>query len=118
MKLVTVPIVGKLTSGGKRSYSYNEEPDEYGMYGTSDGGYRYGFGPGGKGEYYDFSQLPSFCTNVPLTFQQQQTTMIMEPSRSLLEASNRAKKLIQEGKPSEASKLLKDAIKANAVDPR
>jgi hypothetical protein len=44
--------------------------------------------------------------------------MIMEPSRSLLEASNRAKKLIQEGKPSEASKLLKDAIKANAVDPR
>src|SRR3989344_3363645 len=39
---ITVPIMGKLTSGAKRPYS--TDPGPGGMYGSS-GEYRYGFGP-------------------------------------------------------------------------
>ena len=51
--MITVPIMGKLTSGGKRPFSGDGDlyPAADGMYGSS-GEYRYGFGPSGKFEYY------------------------------------------------------------------
>jgi hypothetical protein len=91
-KPVTVPIVGKLTSGNKRPYpstvtreyanggSYNPElagPD--GMYGTS-GEYRYGFRP--DGVYVDFYNLETYCTSAPTVYQKQSTTIDLASSSS------------------------------------
>lgn len=117
--LVTIPIVGKLTSGGKRSFGqYSEEPDEYGMYGSSDGGYRYGFGPGGHSEYSDFNQMPAYCSTVAKTYQVKSTVMLMEPAESLNAATERVRALLKAGKPAEASALLRKAIKEASVNPR
>jgi hypothetical protein len=84
-KAFTVAVVGKLTSGNKRpypttqtvidgdtlGYTYNPEiPGPDGMYGTS-GEYRYGFDPAGN--YVDFYNLETFCTNTPNVMQQQET---------------------------------------------
>jgi hypothetical protein len=89
-KAFTVPIVGKLTSGGKRpyptsivrdGYPYNPElagPD--GMYGVS-GEYRYGFDPAGN--YHDFYNLETYCTSVPNVVQREQTTIIVKTSSNL-----------------------------------
>lgn len=119
-QLVTVPVVGKLTSGGKRSFGSGEDygQDEYGMYGSSDGNYRYGFGPGGKGEYYDFSQMPSFCTTVPMTFQAQKTIMLIEPAPGLSAATARVRELIKQNKTGEASAALRQAVKDYSANPR
>jgi hypothetical protein len=84
-KPITVPIVGKLTSGNKRPYptsqvlqfdtsgSYSPElPGPDGMYGTS-GEYRYGFRP--DGVYVDFYNLETYCTSAPSVYQKQSTTI-------------------------------------------
>lgn len=83
--IITVPIVGKLTSGSKRPYptervridgdtsfsEYNPElPGPDGFYGTS-GEYRYGFRP--DGVYVDFYNLETYCTTEPTTFQREKT---------------------------------------------
>lgn len=84
--LITVPIVGKLTSGNKRPYptqqekvphyqgggfEYNPElPGPDGFYGSS-GEYRYGFRP--DGVYVDFYNLETYCTTEPTTFQREKT---------------------------------------------
>lgn len=88
-KAFTVPIVGKLTSGNKRpyatTYAYSggngtgytpELPGNDGMYGTS-GEYRYGFDP--NGNYEDFYNMETFCTNVPNLMQQQTTIIAIKP---------------------------------------
>lgn len=87
---ITVPIVGKLTSGNKRPYptsqvlidtdttgrSYSPEvPGPDGMYGTS-GEYRYGFRP--DGVYVDFYNLETFCTSEPTVFQKEHTIIDIE----------------------------------------
>lgn len=90
-KAFTVAVVGKLTSGNKRPYpvsqtiidgdtlgmTYNPElPGPDGMYGSS-GEYRYGFDPAGN--YVDFYNLETFCTNVPNVMQQQETIIALKP---------------------------------------
>lgn len=87
--LITVPIVGKLTSGSKRPYpteqtkidtdttntTYNPElPGPDGFYGSS-GEYRYGFRP--DGVYVDFYNLETYCTTEPTTFQREKTIIDM-----------------------------------------
>lgn len=95
-KPVTIPIVGKLTSGNKRPYPnlrefhggadgtvsgsdyFNPElagPD--GMFGSS-GEYRYGFRP--DGVYVDFYNLETYCTSAPTVFQKQSTTIDLSSS--------------------------------------
>ena len=88
--MITVPIVGKLTSGNKRPYPVNQEvidtdtggrvyypelPGADGMYGTS-GEYRYGFTPAGL--YVDFYGMQTFCTNEPTVWQRENTVIISE----------------------------------------
>lgn len=117
-ELVTIPIVGKLTSGGKRSFGQTgEEPDEYGMYGSSDSQYRYGFGPGGKAEYSDFNQMPMYCTTVAKTYQVK-STALMQPDEKLNAAALRVRELLRAGKPDEASAVLGQAIREASVNPR
>jgi len=82
VKPFTVPIAGKLTSGGKRPYPteivkkgdetsyFPEFPDPNGMYGSS-GDYRYGFDPAGN--YHDFYNVETYCTSVPNLIQKNTT---------------------------------------------
>jgi hypothetical protein len=67
-KPITVPVVGKLTSGSKTPFDMQPGPD--GMYGESVP-YRYGFTPAGV--YVDFTGLETYCTSEPTLYQQQHT---------------------------------------------
>jgi len=113
--IITVPIMGKLTSGGKRPFpsigctSGCENPGADGMYGSS-GEYRYGFGPSGKYEYYDFYGTETFCTTMPLVFQRENTVIVMEKDPTLMEASQQAKAALEAGNPEEAERILIEAI--------
>ena len=98
--LITIPIKGKLTSGGKRpfaKYNYDgldgEQPGYDGMYGES-APYRYGFGTGGQGEYYELSDLDYLCTTVPTVFQKEKTEIVFRSDRQLQEATIAAQKAI------------------------
>jgi len=112
--MITVPIMGKLTSGGKRPFpQYNingyEQPGADGMYGSS-GEYRFGFGPIGKFEYYDFYGVETFCTTIPLVFQREKTIIVMKKDPTLTLAGQQAKQALQSGDPDRASQILLDAI--------
>jgi len=112
--MITVPIMGKLTSGGKRPFrQYDsagyEQPGADAMYGSS-GEYRYGFGPSGKFEYYDFYGVETFCTTVPLTFQREKTIIVMEKDPILTVAGQQAQQALQGGDPNLANQILLDAI--------
>ena len=113
--IITVPIMGKLTSGGKRPFPSVdcpegcENPGADGMYGSS-GDYRYGFGPGGKHEYYDFYGTETFCTTMPLVYQREETIIVMEKDPTLMEASDQAKAALEAGNSEEAEKILIEAI--------
>lgn len=106
--MFTVAIVGKLTSSNKRPFTSDPGPD--GMYGSS-GEYRYGFGPGGKAEYYDFYALPTFCTTVPKVWQRESTVLVVQTDPVLMDAQNKARSLLASGKQEEAEQVLVDAIK-------
>lgn len=120
--LITIPIAGKLTSGNKRpfetSYVDNGDGDEYfpeipgpdGFFGTS-GEYRYGFGPAGKSQYYDFYGMPVFCTTEPLVYQRESTTIVMETDGDLLNAQKEAQAALAQGNTQEAERILREAIK-------
>lgn len=110
--MITVPIMGKLTSGGKRPFSGDTDlnPASDGMYGSS-GEYRYGFGPSGKFEYYDFYGVETFCTTVPLTFQREKTIIVMEKDPILTAAGQQAQQALQAGDPNLANQILLDAIR-------
>ncbi len=106
--IFTVPVAGKLTSSNKRpypttkvssEYSYNPElpgPDR--MYGSS-GEYRYGFGPAGKSEYYEWYNMPTFGTTVPKVWQRQSTTMVIETDQQMLDGQNRVRELLRQAIP-------------------
>lgn len=115
VKPFTVPITGKLTSGGKRPFpiesgSGYENPDAQGMYGSS-GEYRYGFGPTGMQEYYDSYQMPTFCTTQPLVWQAELTVIVQEKNGILQDASVRAHDALTNGDTAGAAQILNDAIK-------
>lgn len=118
---ITVPIIGKLTSGGKRPFPLtvetasvqtgsNEIPGSDNMYGSS-GEYRYGFGTGGKEEYYDFYGIPTFCTTVPTIWQRENTTFVSEKDPQLSEASRLAHDALVSGDTAKAEQILNDAVK-------
>lgn len=114
VKPFTVPITGKLTSGGKRPFPQmngtTEDPDAQGMYGSS-GEYRYGFGPTGMQEYYDSYQMPTFCTTQPLVWQAELTVIVQEKNGILQDASVRAHDALVKGDTAGAAQILNDAIK-------
>jgi hypothetical protein len=112
--MITVPILGKLTSGAKRPFpqytsSSYENPGADGMYGSS-GEYRFGFGPTGKYEYYDFYGVETFCTTVPLTYQREKTIIVMEKDPTLVAASVAAEEALKNGDSAKANQILLDAI--------
>lgn len=112
LKPITVPIMGKLTSGGKRpfpefSQSY-ENPDAQSMYGSS-GDYRFGFGPSGMNEYYDFYQN-TMCTTIPLVYQAQLTVIVSAKDPTLTAASEQARQLLAQGDSIGAQAVLDQAI--------
>lgn len=86
--MITVPIVGKLTSGGKRPFAASDGtagPD--GMYGPS-GDYRYGFTPGGN--MVEFTGIATFCTTEPTVWQKEKTTLVIETDQTLKAAADQA----------------------------
>lgn len=120
--LVTIPIVGKLTSGSKRPFPEHQTvdfssvdsthyspdlPGADGMYGSS-GDYRYGFTP--EQSYADFSSLPSFCTTSPMIWQHEKTTLALSIDTTLTAASNAAQAQLKGGNKAGASDTLKKAI--------
>jgi hypothetical protein len=114
---ITVPIVGKLTSGNKRPFpteqvqyesSYNPEiPGADGMYGSS-GEYRYGFTV--SGNYIDFYNIETFCTSEPTVWQKENTKIVLASDNGLMDADRQAADLIKQGKNAEANALLQAAI--------
>lgn len=114
VKPFTVPIQGKLTSGGKRPFPQkndtSENPDAQGMYGTS-GDYRYGFGPSGMFEYYDLYGMPTACMTQPTVWQAQLTVLVQEKDPVLMQASQQARDAIARGDSAAAQKIIEDAIK-------
>jgi hypothetical protein len=115
--LFTVPVVGKLTSGGKRPYPtqkiesvpyYPELPGPDGMYGQS-GEYRYGFTPAGV--YIDFYNISTFCTTEPTVWQRESTTIVLAIDPTLAAAQKQARELLKQGKTAEAQAILEQAIK-------
>ena len=104
--LVTVPVVGKLTSGGKRPFDTEPGPD--GMYGSS-GEYRYGFGP--DGVYSDFYDLATYCTNKPMIWQREKTDIVMGTDLPLLAAQQKAQEALKNGNKQQAEQILAEAIK-------
>lgn len=116
----TVPIVGKLTSSGKRPFpetivkqfeyhgSYFPElvqPDK--MYGSSSE-YRFGFTPADF--YIDFTDLASFCTTEPTTWQQNQTHLIMEPASGWKDLQSQAQQALKDGNFDEAIQILGEGL--------
>ncbi|MCR4312597.1 MAG: hypothetical protein NUV56_04935 [Candidatus Uhrbacteria bacterium] len=107
--LFTVPVIGKLTSGGKRPFQGDSDGtmDPNGMYGSS-GDYRYGFTP--AGQYADWYGIATFCTTEPMIWQRQNTEMVMATDPKLMAAHEEARRLLAANKPEEASAVIEKAI--------
>lgn len=102
---ITVPIVGKLTSGGKRVFRNvddygNENVGPDGMYGSS-GEYRYGFTPGDN--MVDITNLPSFCTTEPTVWQRAKTEIVVATDPGLSAASSKAQNALKAGQGMDAA---------------
>jgi hypothetical protein len=119
-KPLTFPIRGKLTSSNKRPYptmiaeaggsgsTYTPEiPGPDSMYGASSE-YRYGFTP--DGVYVDFTGLETVCTTEPTVYQKQQTNIVLQTDKALVDASAQAKAALQAGNPAKATQILEQAI--------
>lgn len=104
--LFTVPIIGKTTSGNKRPFDTDPGPD--GMYGSSNP-YDYGFTP--VHTLAEWRDMPQFCTNEPLVWQRQATTITMASDPELLAAQNKARAALKAGDKDGAMKILEEAIK-------
>lgn len=83
---MTFPIVGKLTSGGKRPFATDPGPD--GMYGSS-GEYRYGFTP--DDNMVDVYNIASVCTTEPTVWMKEKTDIVIHQDASLVRAQAAAK---------------------------
>lgn len=107
--LFTVPVIGKLTSGGKRPYPSPDAIGPDGMYGPSVE-YRYGFTP--EGVYVDFTNIATFCTTQPTIWQKESTTLVLNTDPGLSKAQADARAALAAGDPAKAQQILEDAIKA------
>lgn len=106
--LFTVPVVGKLTSGGKRPFPVTEgQPGPDGMYGSS-GEYRYGFTPAGT--MVDFYGISTFCTTEPTVWQRENTTVVMTIDPTLSRAQAQASAALRRGDNAGAARILSAAI--------
>lgn len=106
--LFTIPVVGKLTSGGKRPFPTSEGqagPD--GMYGSS-GEYRYGFTPAGT--MVDFYGISTFCTTEPTVWQRENTTVVMAVDPTLARAQAQASAALKRGDNAAATRILSAAV--------
>lgn len=103
--LFTVPVVGKLTSGGKRPFPNDPGPD--GMYGSS-GEYRYGFTTAGT--MVDFYNIATFCTTEPTVWQRENTEIVMKIDPVLAKAQADAKEALKRGDTATATSILESAI--------
>lgn len=109
--MFTVPVVGKLTSGGKRPFPRNVDGDTLdsgGMYGES-GEYRFGFTP--NNIYADYYGMEVFCTNEPTVWQRQSTTIVMQQDPVLLAAHQKAREALKANNPQEAERILAESIR-------
>lgn len=120
--MFTVPVVGKLTSGGKRPYPttqtiytyqssgtyFPELPGPDGMYGVS-GEYRYGFTPAGF--YVDFYNIATFCTTELTVFQRESTIVMLAQDDAVGKAQTAAQAALKAGDPAKATQILLDALK-------
>lgn len=113
---ITVPIAGKLTSSNKRPYDDHVYTQDYGaeelpgpdhMFGSSSE-YRYGFDPT-RTIYYDFTGLPSFCTNTPLVWQKNETHIVVETAATLGSIDKAAQSALKAGDAKKALEILKGA---------
>ena len=122
--MFTVPVVGKLTSGGKRPYPttqtvsryestytyFPELPGPDGMYGAS-GDYRYGFTPAGF--YVDFYNIATFCTTELTVFQRQSTIVMLAQDNRITQAQDAAQAALKAGDKAKATQILLDALAAS-----
>ena len=106
---ITMPIVGKLTSGGKRPFMEDPGPD--GMYGSS-GEYRYGFTP--DGNMADIYNMASLCTTEPTVWQRQATDIVVQIDTGLAAAGDRAEAQLQ-GTITSADRAAAAATITNAL---
>jgi hypothetical protein len=104
--MFTVPIVGKLTSSGKRIANLSD-PGPDGMTGTSSD-YRYGFTPAGV--YVDFYNLQTFCTTEPTVFQRSSTKIVLAIDGNLSSAQAAAQAALKAGHPDQAQQILLQAL--------
>lgn len=122
---ITVPVVGKITSGSKRpypteqlridtdtmGYTYNPElPGPDGMYGSS-GEYRYGFRP--DGVMVDFYNLETFCTTEPTVYQREKTVIDLGTNDALAGVTQQAEDALKAGDAAEAQRLLETIVGGN-----
>ena len=119
-ELITVPIVGKLTSGKRTPFatrqvkkqddSYNPDlPSADGFYGDSSD-FRYGFSPAGV--YSEFYNISTFCTTQPTVYQREKTSIVLETDPMLNAAANKAREALRQGNKRQATQELNQAIKA------
>ncbi len=123
-EIVTVPIVGKLTSGNKRTIPTEQScgdfqgcnpelPGQDGTYGSS-GEYRFGFDP--SNNYHDFYMMPTYCTSEPHVFRRQQSGMILSVvDASMLDAHNRARAALRAGLQQDGSISAAAMAEANRI---
>lgn len=104
---ITMPIVGKLTSGGKRPFASDPGPD--GMYGSS-GEYRYGFTP--DGNMADFFGMATLCTTEPTVWQRNSTDIVLTIDPRLSAAGDSAKRHLSESDTAASRQSATAAITA------
>jgi len=77
------------------------------MYGSSSE-YRYGFGPTGKADYIDFTNLASVCTTQPKVWQAN-TPILTATSTTLTSITNAAEAALRAGNGKKAQEILNKA---------
>lgn len=105
--LFTVPIVGKVTSSGKRAFDTDPGPD--GMWGSSSE-YDYGFTP--TDNLAEWHKMSQFCTNQPTVWQREHTVVTIQIDPALMAAHTAAREALKNNKPKEAMEILSNAISA------
>lgn len=117
---ITVPIAGKLTDAGVTpfppaspatvygdGYTWYPYPAPDGMYGTA-GDFRFGFDPT-RAIYYEFTDLPAFCTSEPTVWQADSTDIVVDTDSTLTSATRAAESALRDGDAERALSILKGA---------
>jgi hypothetical protein len=120
--IITVPIVGKLTSSSTTFFSpeglvfdipgdgignsiVGPRRSVDGLYHPNPPQYRYGFTPGDQ--YADFFEMPTFCTTDMTKFQRESTSVTTELDPEAKRLTQEAEDLLKKGDPKAAQEKLK-----------